>query len=409
MLAGTHKLGRFLFCISLLFLASSSVLAESVTIAWSPNPEPDIASYRIKYGTTSGVYTGQVDVPNQTTGTVSGLNGGTRYFFVVTAFDIAGLESLPSKEVAYTVPTPTPTATPTPTSTPTPTPNPEPSPTPTSTPSPTPTATPPPTPTPFPDPGNQALLNVSTRGDVNNGDGVMIGGFIVAGVKAKQVVVRAIGPSLAQAGVTGLLEDPELELYDSSGVLVGQNDNATSIPEEVVAAGLAPQNPAESLIATRLLPGAYTAVIRGVNGGTGIALCEVFDMAPSSSRVSNISTRGEVGDGQAVLIGGFILGGRAPTQILVRGIGPSLTAFGVSGALQDPVVELYDSQGSLIFSNDNWRSDQEEQITATKIAPSDDRESAIVATLVPGAYTAVVRSSDDARGVALVEIYNLDQ
>jgi len=252
------------------------------------------------------------------------------------------------------------------------------------------------------------LLNVSTRGAVNDGDGVMIGGFIVSGVKTKQVVVRAIGPSLAETGVTGFLADPELELYDSTGGLVEQNDNATDIPEEIVAAGLAPKDPAESLIATQLLPGAYTAVVRGADGGTGIALCEIFDLTPSSSRVSNISTRGQVAGGQSVMIGGFILGGGVPTKVIVRAIGPSLTPLGVLGALQDPMLELHDSVGSLIFSNDNWRSDQEDQIIASTIPPSDDKESAIVATLPPGAYTAVVRSSDDTSGVALVEVYNLE-
>ena len=236
----------------------------------------------------------------------------------------------------------------------------------------------------------------------------MIGGFIVVGVKAKQVVVRAVGPSLADAGVTGFLADPELELYDSAGTLLRQNDNAESVPQQIVDAGLAPKDPNESLIAIRLEPGAYTAVVRGVNDTHGVALCEVFDLTPNSSRVGNISTRGRVAGGDSAMIGGFILGGRAPTKVIVRAIGPSLTGRGVSGALHDPLLEVHDSQGSLLFSNDDWRSTQEDQIIASTIPPPNDRESAIVATLDPGAYTVIVRSADNGSGVALVEVYNLD-
>ncbi len=236
----------------------------------------------------------------------------------------------------------------------------------------------------------------------------MIGGFIITGNKAKQVVLRAIGPSLANAGVTNYLADPEMELYDSAGNLLRANDNAVNIPEELVAAGLAPTDPRESLITIRLDPGAYTAVIRGVNDTTGVALCEVFDLAPNSSHVGNISTRGRVAGGDSAMIGGFILGGRAPTKVILRAIGPSLTAAGVSGALQDPLLEVHDGNGSLLFSNDNWRSTQEAEIIASTIPPTDDREAAIVATLPSGPYTAVVRSANNGSGVALVEVYNLE-
>lgn len=107
------------------------------------------------------------------------------------------------------------------------------------------------------------------------------------------------------------------------------------------------------------------------------------------------------------MIGGFIIGGDAPTKVIVRAIGPSLAAFGVTGVLGDPTMELHDSSGSLIFSNDNWRSDQEQEIIDTTIPPTDDKESAIVATLPPGAYTAIVRGANGTTGVALVEVYAL--
>jgi len=236
----------------------------------------------------------------------------------------------------------------------------------------------------------------------------MIGGFIIGGDEAKPIALRAIGPSLVQLGVAGALKDPILDLYDSSGAVVAENDNWTSLPPESVPDGLAPTDPAESLISMSLDPGNYTAVLRGVDGGSGAALCEIYDLDPAKSSVRNLSTRGQVGSGDDVLIGGFIIAGEDPTQVMVRAIGPSLTAFGVDGALADPILELHGQDGSLIFENDNWRSDQEQQIIDSTIPPSDDRESAIIATLPPGLYTAVVHGADGGTGVALVELYNLE-
>lgn len=349
---------------SLVFLFSfAAARAETVSLGWDKNPEQDIAGYRLYYGTTSGVYPQKVEVDPVTTTASLDLYVGGEYFFVVTAYNSAGTEGPPSNEVAYTV-----------------------------------TAS----------AADRVLLNVSTRGVVKDGDDVMIGGFIVTGTNAKQVVLRAIGPSLAEAGVTGFLPDPELELYDVSGTLIKQNDNADSIPEEILAAGLAPRDPTESLITAWLSPGTYTCIVRGVKGSTGVALCEVYDLSPEASHLGNISTRGRVGGDDSALIGGLILGGQAPTKLLFRAIGPSLTAFGVSEVLPDPMLSVYDSNGSFIFSDDNWRATQEAQIIDSAIPPSDDRESAIVATLTPGAYTAVVQSSDGTSGVALVEVYNLD-
>jgi hypothetical protein len=236
----------------------------------------------------------------------------------------------------------------------------------------------------------------------------MIGGFIVSGDTDKTVLLRAIGPSLVNAGVKGALADPLLELYASGGTMVAQNDNWTSLPPESVPSGFEPTDPNESLITATLPPGTYTAVLRGVDGDTGVALCEIYDLAPDSSSVRNISTRGLVGTGDDVLIGGFIIGGEDPTQVMVRAIGPSLTGFGVAGALPDPILELHTSDGSLIYEDDDWRSDQEQQILAFGLAPADDREAAIIATLPPGNYTAIIRGRGNSTGVALVEIYNLE-
>ncbi len=246
----------------------------------------------------------------------------------------------------------------------------------------------------------------------------MIGGFIIAGGN-KNVALRALGPSLSKVGVRRPLTDPLLELHDSTGALVTQNDNWTSLPAGTVVPELQPTSPLESVIVANLAPGNYTLVLRGANGATGTGLCELYDLDsgsanpgnlnPGSSRVSNISTRGEVGTSDDAMIGGFIIGGTAPTKVIIRAIGPSLTAAGVAGALPDPILELHGSDGSLIFQNDNWRTTQADQIIASSIPPSSDKESAIVATLAPGAYTAIVRGAGNTTGVALVEVYALNQ
>ncbi len=255
----------------------------------------------------------------------------------------------------------------------------------------------------------KSLLNVSTRVQVQSGDSVLIGGFIVTGDKPKNVALRAIGPSMAAAGIRGVLQDPALELYNSAGELIDQNDNWTSLPASSVSDGLAPTDPAESLIETTLSPGSYTAVLSGANGSTGVGLFELYDIDPANSQVSNISTRGVVEVNDGAMIAGFIIGGADATKVIVRAIGPSLSASGVAGALLDPTLELHDAEGSLIFSNDNWHSDQEKDIIASTVPPTSDKEAAIVATLPPGSYTATVRGVGDTTGVALVEVYNLEK
>ncbi len=237
----------------------------------------------------------------------------------------------------------------------------------------------------------------------------MIGGFIIGGDVDKPVVIRAIGPSLLNMGVKGALLDPILEVYNSSGAIIAQNDNWTSLPPETIPDGLAPASPYESLVSTSLPAGNYTAVLRGTDGSSGVALVELYDLDPQKSSVRNISTRGLVGIGDDVLIGGFIVAGQTPVPVIIRAIGPSLAFSGVDGSLADPVLELHGPDGSLIFENDNWRSNQEQQIIETTIPPTDDREAAIVATLAPGRYTAIIRGALNTTGVALVEVYNLKQ
>jgi hypothetical protein len=237
----------------------------------------------------------------------------------------------------------------------------------------------------------------------------MIGGFIIEGQSNKDILFRALGPSLATFGVKHVLANPKLEVYDSKGVLIQQNDNWTKLPPGTVPTELKPSSPLEAVIVASLPPGSYTAILRSVDGTEGNALCELYDQDPINSKVRNVSTRGLAGIGDDVMIGGFIIEGTASAKVMIRAIGPSLAAFGVIGVLPDPVLELHDKDGSLIYRNDNWRGEQAKQIIDSKIAPSDEHESAIIATLTPGSYTAIVHDAGTAQGVALVEIYMLNE
>ena len=251
------------------------------------------------------------------------------------------------------------------------------------------------------------LRNISTRMQVLNGDSVLIAGFIITGNASKKVILRAIGPSLGAAGITDALADPVLELDEPDGTVVINDNWKDTQQTEIEATTIAPSDDHESAIVATLAPGAYTAIVRGKNGATGTGLVEAYDLdSTSDSQLSNISTRGFVDLGNNIMIGGVILGG-TDARVLVRAIGPELTAQGVSGALQDPALELYDKDGVSIAANDNWKDAQETEIEATTIAPTDDRESAILATLPAGSYTAIVRGANDTTGVALVEVYNI--
>ena len=249
-----------------------------------------------------------------------------------------------------------------------------------------------------PNPPAPKALNIATRMRVETGDNVLIAGFIISGSEPKKVLVRGIGPSLP---VGDALADPTLDL--DAGTFF--NDDWRSDQEaEIAATTIPPSSNVESAIVATLDPGAHTAVLRGFQNETGVGLVEVYDLETGSPvQLANISTRGQVQTGDNVMIGGFIISGDYPAKVLLRAIGPSLP---VEGALQDPMLELVDSNGATI-KNDNWRETQKAEILATTVPPTNNKESAIVATLVPGAYTAVVRGKDDTVGVALVEGYNL--
>ncbi|MEO7724053.1 MAG: alpha/beta hydrolase [Chthoniobacterales bacterium] len=266
----------------------------------------------------------------------------------------------------------------------------------------------PPPPVPVPPPGSitKQLLNVSTRATAGAGSDVMIGGFIVSGTTNKRVVLRALGPSLAPSGVNGTLADPVLTLYNANGVLMASNDNRLQLGGLVNP--LLPSNPAESYLTAILPPGSYTTVLEGMNGSSGAALVEAYDLTPGNSRVVNISTRADIAFAGDVMVGGFIIGGTDSTQVIVRGLGPSLASYGISNPLPNPALEIYDSNGVQVGTNDDWRSLQAQEIQATTLQPADNREAAIVTALAPGNYTTVVHDAGQGTGIGLVEVYNLD-
>lgn len=256
------------------------------------------------------------------------------------------------------------------------------------------------------------LSNISTRVPVRKGDGAGIAGFIIQGPGPKRVIVRGVGPSLKVNGqpIAGRLKNPTLALRDGDGALVAQNDDWRDSQQKaaIQASGLAPTDDRESAIIRQLEPGAYTAVLRGADGTEGIGLAEVYELdSGEQSQLVNISTRGSVETRDNVLIGGFILNGNTPVPVLLRAIGPELTAQGVANALKNPTMELRDANGELIRANDNWKDEQQAAIKETGIAPKDDRESAILQLLGGGNYTAIVRGKNQSTGVALVEAYRL--
>jgi hypothetical protein len=268
-------------------------------------------------------------------------------------------------------------------------------------------------------PTTPGLLNVSTRLQVGPLDKVAIGGFIVGGTGLKKIYLRALGPSLSQSGLTGVLDDPVLELHDQTGAVIGTNDNweTTQLGGVIVAdqqqaikdTTIPPNDLAEAAIVADLNPGAYTAVVRGAGSETGLGLVEIYDLSQSvPAAVSNLSTRGFVQTGSNLLIGGFILGGLEASTVVVRALGPSLAQAGLTDFLADPVLELRDPNGVLVASNDNWTDTQKSELEASGLAPTEPQEAAIYQPLFPGVYTATVLGKNSSIGVALVEVYRLE-
>jgi hypothetical protein len=348
-------------------IASNTARAGSATLAWQPSPSDGVVAYHIYYGNRS--YQSSRIVPGQTTSIqIDGLAADATYYFLVTAVDGAGAESRPSNEVLFTVSTDGP-------STPT------------------------------------GLNNISTRANVLTASGATIAGFVVGGNQNHTVVLRGLGPTLSSVGVQGALADPVLVLHqtDAGGndLVLASNDNWKDTQESAItSSALAPANDTEAAMILSLAPGSYTVILTGANGGTGIGLIEVYDLTSSGPLLFNVSTRGFVGTDDHILIGGFIPGSE-DTRVVVRALGPSLRQFGISAALADPVLALFDSNGNAIASNDNWTDDYPADIQFAPYTPPDPSEPAIVIDRPAGNTTALVWGKGRGTGVALVEVFYL--
>jgi hypothetical protein len=266
-----------------------------------------------------------------------------------------------------------------------------------------------------------SFLNLSTRVEIPQpglGEDItaVIGGFIIGGNVGRKLVIRALGPSLTKFGIVGL-PDPTLELHDATGAIIATNDNWMDTQEtEILDSGLAPSVELESAILIVLPPGSYTAIVRGNRDDsgdplsiTGTTLIEVYDISLTFGQgLDNISTRGAVQIGSDPMITGFIIANGDDQTVVLRALGPSLDNLGLLG-LSDPRLDLFDGEGNLLGSNDNWQDSQATDIEATGLAPSDPLEAALLVTLPRGAYTAVLSPVEGVvHGVALAELYKIE-
>ncbi len=270
------------------------------------------------------------------------------------------------------------------------------------------------------------LKNISTRGQVGAGANVMIAGFVVGGSAPKQLLVRAIGPTLATFNLAGAIAGTQLQVFSGSNLInsnVGwssspTNTSAVSTADLQVGAFALPIGSGDSALVGTFAPGNYTAQVSGTNGATGVGLVEIYDLdtfAPFTSRkLTNVSTRGQVGTGSGVLIGGFSINGTAPKRVLIRGAGPSLTALNVSGALAAPHLQLYNSSQAVIRENYSWGTGNDpglvteaEASTGAFSFAGGSADSAILIVLPPGTYTAEVSGTNQTTGDALVEVYEV--
>jgi outer membrane protein assembly factor BamB len=265
-----------------------------------------------------------------------------------------------------------------------------------------------------PDPGR--LINLSARSLVENGDAILIAGFVISGSGTKNVLVRGIGPTLGSFGVSGFLSNPVLNVDNSSGTIFtdtgwGGGSALAATFSQVGAFGL-PANSADSALVDPFPAGAYTALVSGANG-TGVALAEIYDadIGVPTSRLKNLSVRAQVGTGSGILIAGFVISGNLPKTVLIRGIGPALTGFGVAGVLENPVLGIYNNSGSLIQDNYQWGGEPRlasamSAAGAFSLSPSS-ADTALLITLPPGAYTAQESGANSTSGVGLIEVYEV--
>jgi tripartite motif-containing protein 71 len=252
------------------------------------------------------------------------------------------------------------------------------------------------------------LINLSTRGQINAGDGAMVGGFVLQGSEPQQILIKGIGPSLSAAGLSGVLSDPELTLHRNGNEIARNDDWENGAQPSQIRSLNPPANAKEPALLLTLDPGVYTATVSGKNGATGIGMVEINVIGESESTLVNLSTRGQINAGDGAMVGGFVLQGAASKQVLIKGVGPVLSDAGIAGALSDPQLTLH-AGGVEIAHNDDWQdSAQSAQISATHRQPANDKEPAILATLSPGAYTATVSGGNGATGIGMVEVYVLE-
>jgi hypothetical protein len=271
------------------------------------------------------------------------------------------------------------------------------------------------------------LINISTRAYVGTGSSIAIAGFVISGVNPEQVLIRGVGPTLSQFSVSGVLAQPVLTLFSSGGTQLGANtgwgtnSNATQIAAAFSQAGafVLPSGSADSALLLSLSPGAYTAEVSGLNNTTGNALIEVYQVptpTPTTppTEFINISTRAYVGTGSSIAIAGFVISGSNAEQVLIRGVGPTLSEFSVSGLLAQPVLTLFNSTGTQLATNTGWGTNSNASqinaaftLTGAFALPSGSADSALLLSLSPGAYTAQVSGLNNTTGNALIEIYQV--
>ena len=271
----------------------------------------------------------------------------------------------------------------------------------------------------------QRLANLSTRTPVGTGANVAVVGFVVGPGSSKNILVRAIGPTIAAApfNVPGTIGDPKIDIADATGRIVFTNDNwstttvgGTTTFASLGAFNLTTNSRDAAILATNLAPGAYTATVSGVGTSTGVALVEVYDVS-GTARLMNLSTRAQVGTGSGIIISGLVISpGAGRRQILVRAAGPALTGFGVPGALADPVISIVNNSAPTvqIASNDNWGADTNVASLNSAFAQSGafafangSKDAALVTDLAPGSYSIQVSGANDTTGLALVEVYDI--
>ena len=266
--------------------------------------------------------------------------------------------------------------------------------------------------------GPSRLSNISLRATAGTGDTTLIAGFVVSGTSGKRVLVRGVGPGLAAFGLGGLLPDPRVTVLDAAGRPVASNDNYDPVltPSGLVdGVGAFPlTSPSDAALAVTLAPGSYTAQITDSASRTGVALVEVYDADNTGNRVSNLSGRASVGTGANVAIAGIAVQGNQARQFLIRGIGPALASFGVNGALVDPFLTLTSAANAPVATNDNWEAAgnaADVSAAAAKVGAfalaRGSKDAALLISLPPGNYTALISGTDGTNGIALLEVYEV--